>query len=295
LIRVHRDHYEGTPFDLTEGLAAGPFGDPSRYDLHANDGLTTTEAKSGVFGRAISMFRTSYSLIGKSRADLPEVVATKVWWAQYAPHSASYVPIFPSADAVPQVYAQGSLFQFTRDCSFWAFCTVGNWVDRTYKNAIVDVHDLQDRIETPMFEEQRGLEQTAASLAKQGRSENAAKLLQEYTEQRSEIVITSWFALFDTLIAKYHDGYIMTEPTSTELHIKSLFYPRWWLEQVGFFAPPAVEGREQEQELRFEAPVKEGGIGFTAGALVSFGAVFLAIGVVAGQRLERRRIYDPIC
>ncbi len=31
LMRLHRDHYEGTEFDLTKGTAAGPFGYPDRY------------------------------------------------------------------------------------------------------------------------------------------------------------------------------------------------------------------------------------------------------------------------
>jgi dipeptidase len=31
VIALYRDHYEGTQFDLTKGVAAGPYGDPNRY------------------------------------------------------------------------------------------------------------------------------------------------------------------------------------------------------------------------------------------------------------------------
>ncbi|KAF0774219.1 hypothetical protein AaE_002079, partial [Aphanomyces astaci] len=31
LMRFHRDHYENTPYDLTQGPAAGPYGNPNRY------------------------------------------------------------------------------------------------------------------------------------------------------------------------------------------------------------------------------------------------------------------------
>jgi dipeptidase len=77
-IKVNRDHYEGTRYDLTQGPQGGPFGDPSRYDGHVSDDLTQDELRSGLFERSISLFRTSYSLVGKSRSGLPEVVATKV-------------------------------------------------------------------------------------------------------------------------------------------------------------------------------------------------------------------------
>ena len=36
LVAMQRDHYEGTPYDMTQGLASGPFGDPSRFDLAGN-------------------------------------------------------------------------------------------------------------------------------------------------------------------------------------------------------------------------------------------------------------------
>jgi dipeptidase len=31
VVAMTRDHYEGTDYDMTKGLAAGPYGDPSRF------------------------------------------------------------------------------------------------------------------------------------------------------------------------------------------------------------------------------------------------------------------------
>ena len=72
-----RDHYEGTPFDMTRGIAAGPFGDPSRFDwadthlayastAHPKDAITQQEADSGGFERAISIFRCAYSFVSQT-------------------------------------------------------------------------------------------------------------------------------------------------------------------------------------------------------------------------------------
>merc|ERR1712048_669787 len=55
---VHRDHYEGTPYDLTKGMAAGPHGNPNRGTFGSVVGSTV-----GRWERAISMFRTSWSFV----------------------------------------------------------------------------------------------------------------------------------------------------------------------------------------------------------------------------------------
>jgi dipeptidase len=76
-----RDHYEGTPFSLTEGLASGPFGDPNRFDGGAALNITTSDVRQGEFGRAISLFRTSYAVVATPRDSHPDVLSV-VWICQ---------------------------------------------------------------------------------------------------------------------------------------------------------------------------------------------------------------------
>ena len=104
-MRVQRDHYEGSAFDLTQGLAAGPYGDPNRWDSTPVDNLTRTDIVQGSFERAISMSRTSYSIVAVARAAVPDQLAL-VWICQYAPSSSSYAPFYVAADAVPAPYSR---------------------------------------------------------------------------------------------------------------------------------------------------------------------------------------------
>ena len=57
LQRTHRDHYENSTFDLTRGLAAGPFGSPNRWAGAANEAAMP----SGAWERPISVYRVSAS------------------------------------------------------------------------------------------------------------------------------------------------------------------------------------------------------------------------------------------
>jgi hypothetical protein len=36
-------HCAGTPYDMTKGLAGGPYGDPSRFDMAGNRAVCTLE------------------------------------------------------------------------------------------------------------------------------------------------------------------------------------------------------------------------------------------------------------
>jgi dipeptidase len=141
VMSLNRDHYEGTPYDLTKGLAAGPYGDPNRYDVAPVDGMTMQQAIGGSYERAISMYRTSYSVIAQARSHLPNQVGGRVWFAPSTPANAAYVPLYVTATTIPKPYTTGSLFRYESDVAFWKFNSVGNYAARWYSFAMVDVRE----------------------------------------------------------------------------------------------------------------------------------------------------------
>jgi hypothetical protein len=48
-------------------------------------------------------------------------------------------------------------------------------------------------------------------------------------------VLDTWHELFETLVAKYRDGYKVPDLTSAVFTQEYLFYPKWWLQLAGFF------------------------------------------------------------
>ena len=50
---MHAQYYQGTPFDLTSGLAAGPYGSPDRWASGLGE-----ESVHGQWERPIALYRT---------------------------------------------------------------------------------------------------------------------------------------------------------------------------------------------------------------------------------------------
>jgi len=123
LMDIQRDHYAGSRFDLETGLAAGPWGDPNRYDLSTETGgdganLTLADLMQGEFARSIGMFRTSHSFVAVSRRpELAPVELALVWLAQYNPDVSTYTPIYVGADHLPPSWIRGS-FHVSDSISF---------------------------------------------------------------------------------------------------------------------------------------------------------------------------------
>ena len=244
--------YEGTDYDLTQGPAAGPWGDPSRFDIawdQPDQGLDKAAAMAGRFERAISMFRTSFSTVVESREAADGgagggggPLAAVAWVAPYAPHASTYVPLYPGLPGaeVPRALATGSLFRVDAESLWWRAALVGNWLRAAgFAHAIGDVRAAIVAREGAVDAERLVKEAAARDAIRGGARDWAVSALAGFSDASAAAAVGAWRELFDALVARFHDGMRRAEYADSTLSVPldKLFYPRAWLDAVGYYAP----------------------------------------------------------
>lgn len=272
IMSLHRDHYEGTQYDLTKGIASGPYGDPSRYDVAPVDNMTTVEAISGSYERAISLFRTSYSMIAQARGDYPNEIGGRIWFSPSTPSAAAYIPLYVISDTIPNYYTHGSLFKYDPSVAYWKFNSVSNYANRFYKFAMVDVKLTINQIENNLFDKTKILDKNALKILEQQnkllkekqrllklrndisvdiniippfispssssineKNINLIKLYTNFQNEQANIIMEKFSNLLELLFTKYHDGAIATNLDQPDIVMVKMFYPKWWLNITGYF------------------------------------------------------------
>ncbi|RLN54866.1 hypothetical protein BBJ29_002465 [Phytophthora kernoviae] len=233
IMRFQRDHYEGTPFDMTKGPKSGPYGNPDRYDASPNGDLSKDDINRGHFERAISIFRASYSFVSIVDPFNPDNAF--LWFGQYAPHATTYTPVFVQVTDVPEQLSRGSLYAFDRESSFWIHALVGNWAARFYSYTSPFVGKVQDEVESYADGMLRSVLIQAAQLKKQDGVPAMVEFLTQQSETFAKRAHSASLDLFDYLVTAFHDGYQVSNFYAKMLTVQSIFYPKWWLQEVGFF------------------------------------------------------------
>lgn len=296
LMWMNRDHFQGTPIDTSQGLAAGPYGDPNRFDLWSNGNMTVWEANEGEFPRTISLFRTAYAIVAEPRKSLPREFA-RVWLADHQPDTSAYTPLYVQAEELPKSWISGTMQKYDPSKAWWNFAAVGNYISRFYSFAIKPIRELQHELEAHLLSQSAALEQTLAPLVSnaEGRSRVVAELTQ-FTVQAGEGITERWRELFPKMLTTYRDGFIIGGQDAATVEINRMFYPRWWLETVGFFNhPPNREGILFAPNPAVEQGVIANGTNGLAMLLVA--CFCFVVGLWMGKTMQKRGLqasYSPI-
>ena len=241
VFELMRDHYEGTPLDMTQGVDAGPYGSPYRWRPmgFAVDGEQYT------WERPISTQQTGFSMVCQSRAWLPDPVGGVTWYGLDDTDFTCYVPLYCSITDIPRSYRTGGIRQFSWDSAWWVFNFVSNYAALRYDEMIEDVRATQAELEGYLLDLQPAVEQTAASLHATD-PDLCRRYLTDYSLQHAEDVVDQWRRLGEHLLTRYNDGYIKND----EGQPQEVGYPEAWLRMV-------VEQRPDQFRLPVEGPALE--------------------------------------
>ena len=172
--------------------------------------------------------------------------------------------------------------------SYWAHAAVGNYAARFYVHTIGALKAAQAALEGALYTAQPALEAAAAARLATGDVSGAAALVADASEAAATADVAAWHALLFELIATYKDGQIVAGPFGETLKPLKMFYPRSWLEGVGFWtagssAADAVEG------AAYPAAAADGRAGASASAATSAATLFsICVGVLVGFAAGRR-------
>ncbi len=218
-----RDHYEGTDYDMTEGIDAGPYGTPNRW-RPMNWMVDSVEY---AWERPISTQQTGFSFVSQSRSWLPDGVGGVYWYGVDDTYTTCYFPLYCCVDSVPKSFTVGSLGKFSWDSAWWVFNFVANFANLKYSHMLPEILEVQRDIEGTFLALQPTIEETAIELGKSD-PELMTRYLTDYSVNHGEMVVQRWRELGEHLITKYNDGYVKDEKGEPQ----EKGYPEDWLRRV---------------------------------------------------------------
>lgn len=198
-----RDHYEGTPLDITKDMGAGPFNMPYRLSP-----LTFKVDDTEYFNeRPISTQQSAFTFVAQMRASMPDAIGGVLWFGLDDANMTVFTPVYCNTDRVPNVYAEGNgdCVIFSWDSAFWIYNWVADMIRPRYSLMIEDMRNVQNGLENTFEQAQSGVETAAMKLYNED-PEKAKEFLTNYTHMTAQSAVDSWKKLGEFLIVRYNDG-----------------------------------------------------------------------------------------
>jgi dipeptidase len=240
VMALMRDHFEGTPLDMTKDVGAGPYAVPYRWRPMTWE----VDGKKYVHERAISTQQTGFSFVAQMRSSMPAPIGGVLWFGVDDTFTTVYTPMYAGIRRAPKNLATGvaSRGEFSWDSSFWVFNWVSNQAYSRWSDMIVDVQKAQGELEGQFLADQADIEKVALELYK-STPEQARDYLTQYSENQGDKVHTRWRKLGEQLLVKYIDGNVRDESGKVN-HPK---YPDSWYRHIVKDAGPKLAMPEERK------------------------------------------------
>lgn len=195
-----RDHYEGTPFDMTLDVGAGPYAVPYRW----RPMTFTVDGQEYTHERAIATQQTGFSFVAQMRGDLPRYLRGLLWFGTDDANTCVYLPVFCSVVRAPRELGPGATDTFDINSNFWVNNLVANQAYNRYSQMIPDIRKVQKSLEDSIAVDVAvALEQIPSF-----DEETAATLTQDLADIWAKKATDAYRDLSIYLFVKFMDGNI---------------------------------------------------------------------------------------
>ena len=202
LFDAMRDHYEGTPMDMTTDIGAGGHHLPYRWrpmyfkvdDIeYCNERATATQ-------------QTGFWICGQARENKVGIL----WFGTDDAATSALTPIYVNTTEIPWCVSEqnGSMLKYSDTSLFWITNRVAQFAYLRYDLIGKQVREYVDNWENNMLKDIENVDNAIAATSK---AKKQAKIATAYTLNRAQQLFDKWTELDKYLMVKYIDGNVKGE------------------------------------------------------------------------------------
>lgn len=208
LMASKRNHLEGTEFDMSQDVGAGPHALPYRW----RPMTWKYDGKEYFHERTTATQQTGFSFIAQMRSWMPNTIGGISWFGVDDAASCVYVPFYCGMTKVPESWAEGNgdMLTYSPTSAFWAFNRVANFAYLRYDVVIKDIQKLQKELEDKSELFAKATDAAALELYKADPAA-AREYITNFSVDLGNNTVKRWNDFSNWLLVKYIDGNIKKE------------------------------------------------------------------------------------
>ena len=198
-----RDHYEGTPMDMTTDIGAGGSHCPYRWRpmYFEVDGVEYCNE------RATATQQTGFWFVAQAR----EKKEGLLWFGTDDAATSPLTPIYANSTAIPWCFSEqnGSMLKYSDESMFWITNRIAQFAYLRYDVIGKHVRSEIDKWENAMLEQVKTIDMGIANVGYNPKK--AAKIATKFSVGAAERLFNYWKNLDNYLMVKYIDGNVKSE------------------------------------------------------------------------------------
>ena len=202
LFDAMRDHYEGTPMDMTTDIGAGGHHLPYRW----RPMYFTVDGVEYCNERATATQQTGFWLCGQAREGKTGIL----WFGVDDAATSALTPIYVNTTEVPWCLSEenGSMLKYSDTSLFWITNRVAQFAYLRYDLIGKKVREYVDMWENNMLE---AVKLVDVAIGNTPKAKKKAQIATKFSTEHAQLLFDTWTMLDKYLMIKYIDGNVKGE------------------------------------------------------------------------------------